>query len=425
MTAPLSHRHGPVPPRRPRGRRRRRLAAGRCRQAVDDRETRAREPPGARRRRHAAGRGTRAVRPVRLAVAGADRHRLQPRPEPLRLGAGDARALPRDAERRLAHDDLNRRPAARRRRRPHLAERSPARPCRSPAAPTATRPWPGSSRRSRTSTASPASGSKSELGAELGRVPRAGPPGTADCRVRTFISQFDIVVAFDDAVAAPDPAPRPLRSARPRRRPRDRRRGARSSSRPTDSAAEQTGEGEEGRQPVPGVEREASDRAIVAGVLVVGLLAAFWFVILTPKRARSASSTPRSPTPRPASPSSSRSSTPARREGRLRDRVPAPGRARQGRARRRRRRQPVRQFNDIAGSRRSTSVGLEPSEGRRRPARDAGRSAGAGQAERPPARQSPDDVEIRRGDDAGRAADRGRRLAASRSGRRWAAPVSR
>ena len=161
----------------------------------------------------------------------------QPRRQPLRLGARDARTLAGPAERRLARrPDRDRRPGG---SRPAAAggvrlrlrgAASPGPALELSGCAPARRRWPASSPRSRTSTASPGSASSPPncpTAKRRRRPRRAAAPRRLgdDCRTRDFIAKFEIVVAFDAAPVpiadgAEEAAGARRRRAARRRRPR-------------------------------------------------------------------------------------------------------------------------------------------------------------------------------------------------------------
>ena len=220
--------------------------------------------------------------------------RLEPRPEPLRLGARPARALPGHPRGRLAGEAERHReprgPAHGRRRDPDPQLDRRARPGdRRLRARPRTRSR-ASSPPSRTSTASPGSASVPR------RAPRRTPRRRAQLRARRGGRR-----GLPDASRPSTSSRSPSRSTRSR--PRDRRAGAggplaRAADEPAGPA--RRGPGHRGRHrcrpdrarprrpPTSSREREAemktTDRAVLIGFLAVGLLVGFYMMVLSPKR---------------------------------------------------------------------------------------------------------------------------------------------
>ena len=157
----------------------------------------------------------------------------QPRRQPFRLGTGDARTLAGPSPRRLA-DQPDRAPRApggqlgtdpaRRIGLPRPAGLDPRPGARTHRLRRQGRTRsPASSPPSRTSTASPGSGSSPRTARSGNRrraaaVRSSANEGGQDCRTRNFIAKFQIVVAFDAAPIVPSPSRRRCRCRRPRKR---------------------------------------------------------------------------------------------------------------------------------------------------------------------------------------------------------------
>ncbi len=234
------------------------------------------------RRRDGRGGGPGPVHRVRRAAHEPRGNDRQPRPEPLRLGAGHARAGGCDPRGRNADqpERIGRRQRGGER---GYRPRSALRTSRSPAALRRIRRSRRSLPPSRTSTASRESASRGPSRR------RERPDRTQPSEVRHFAAAPTPLMSRSRSTTRPSaprlrmrqrcPPPRRL----PSRWPWTRRHSPR---RPrTTRGQEQTEKAKEGRERGPGSgdAMKPSDRAILVGLLVAGAFAAFWFLALAPQ----------------------------------------------------------------------------------------------------------------------------------------------